>query len=53
MPLETYETYELEGNVNSVEHLRQMRGMDVQRILDFYEEDQIPLFDDLPIKRFE
>ena len=50
---EDYRHEEIEANVNSIEHLRSFRGMDVQRVLDFYEEDQIPLFDDLPTKRFE
>lgn len=53
MQLNDYRHEEIEANVNSVEHLRQMRWMDVQRVLDFYEEEQIPLFDELPTKRFE
>ena len=51
--LEDYRHEEIEANVNSLEHLRKLRGMDVQRVLDFYEEEQIPLLDDLPLKRFE
>jgi len=48
--LEDYRTYEIEANWTSIEQLRALRWLDVQRVLDFYEEDpQYPLFETEPI----
>lgn len=37
--LEDYRTYEIEANWISVEKLRALRGQDVQKVLDFYDEN--------------
>lgn len=46
--MENYEWYEFEANWHTVEHLRALRWQDVQRVLDLEDDEQYPLFDEIP-----